>query len=70
MGAAAMNRIASICCQIVKIGEFVTGCEGFSLSSLCQVRDATLDLHDLLAGEILKRERAPLNIKKPDGSAA
>ena len=61
-----MNRINATCCQIDKIGEFVAD-EGYSLLSLCQVRGANLNL---LAGEILKRERAPLNAKKPDGSAA
>jgi hypothetical protein len=65
-----MNRVAAITVQIDAIAAHIVGAEGCSLSSLCAVRDAILDAHDLIAGEILKRERAPLNIKKPDGSAA
>jgi len=65
-----MNRIAAITGQIDAIAAHIVGSQGYSLSSLCEVRDAILDAHDLIAGEILKRERAPLNINKPDGSAA
>ena len=64
-----MNRVAAIKCQIEKIGEHVTGSEGFSTASLREVHAAILDAHDLIAGEIHKREHAPL-VKKPDGSSA
>ena len=32
--------------------------------------EGALDVHDRIAGEFIKRERAPLNVKKIDGSAA
>jgi hypothetical protein len=64
-----MNRVEAICSQIKTIAEHITGPEGFSLSTLCQVRDAILDAHDRIAGEILKRE-ATISTKRDPNRAA
>jgi len=65
-----MNRVAAITGQIDAIASHITGAEGYSLDSLCRVRDAILDAHDLIAGEILKRERVPARRYPSDGGAA
>jgi hypothetical protein len=64
-----MNRVDAICSQIKTIAEHITGPEGFSLSTLCQVRDAILDAHDHIAGEILKREATISNKRDPSRPA-
>jgi hypothetical protein len=69
MGDAAMNRLDAICSQIKTIAEHITGPEGYSLSSLCQVRDAILDAHDLIAGTIFKREATISDRSDPSRTA-
>jgi hypothetical protein len=63
-----VNRVAAITCQLGAIAEHITGPEAYSLTSLCEVRDAILDAHDLIAGEILKGEKAPDYLRQLTGS--
>jgi hypothetical protein len=72
-----MNRLAAIKCQLDAIAEHITGPEGYSLTSLCEVRAHLLDTFDRVDAEIIKREKAPVrniglfaNLGKPDGGAA
>jgi hypothetical protein len=69
-----MNRISAITCPIDAIADHIVGREVFSLGTLCEIRDAILNAHDVIADEILKREGAPVGtlsgFAKPDGGAA
>ena len=73
-----MNRIAAIKCQLDAIAEHVIGPEGYSLTTLREMRAELLDTFDRVDAEIIKREKAPVrnlgllaNIGgQPEGGAA
>jgi hypothetical protein len=70
VGAATMNRVAAITGQIDAIAEHITGPEGYSLSSLCELRNAILDAHDLITGETIRSDPSNDYRAKHDGGAA
>jgi hypothetical protein len=70
MGIAAMNRVAAITGQINAIAERITGAESYSLTSLCEVRNAILDEQGFIASEIIKRDASNDYRAKHDGSDA